>query len=336
MAMNRNFFLFLLIQFAVVCTALGRPIDYAELFRKTAPAVVVVFGADAQNATRGTGSIIDESGLVLTNAHVVTQGDKPWPELYVYLLPSKLTGDNRKDLSRAYPARLMAVNGTWDLALLQIQDPPANLPVLALAGNHGAQVGEPVAAIGHPDEGALWSLTTGQVSALWKDYQGQSGWDLLQTQTPLNPGNSGGPLLDGDGTIVGINVMVVRENYRGEALEGINFAVDAKRARLWAEETIGKLPVTSKIPAIPASLPETQKVVQAKGRNQLDIVPKSFLFENDIFRERTAKLKIGPDKRTNYRTFITPGEVLSARKLLQAKQKIEKIQAQFDKDPFFQ
>jgi hypothetical protein len=181
-------------------------IDYKSLYRRTSAAVVALMATDGSVGQRGTGSLIDAKGLVLTNTHVVTRrtkGDKgkgtDWPHLFVVLKPVRISGKASLDLKRRYRARVVARHPAWDLALVQIIDPPAGLPALPLSSLEGVGVGEPTVAIGHPGGGALWSLTTGRISGAFSDYRGVRGWDVFQTETALNPGNSGGPLLDGSG-----------------------------------------------------------------------------------------------------------------------------------------
>jgi len=226
---------------------LAKPIDYKALYRSTAPGIVVVLGTNGFVVSRGTGSVISRGGLVLTNCHVVAYKGSGWPHLYVFTKPDKLTGNANKDLSRRFRAKLVAANPRYDLALLQILDPPRSLPALPLSDLRGVGVGEPTVAIGHPGGGALWSLTTGKLGAMFEDYGGVVGWDILQTETAINPGNSGGPLLDGAGTIIGVNTFIKRKGQEGVALVGLNFAVQSTTARAWITSVMGKLPPASAV-----------------------------------------------------------------------------------------
>jgi len=221
------------------------PIDYKALYRDTAPGIVVVLGTNGFVVSRGTGSIISRGGLVLTNCHVVAYRGGGWPSLYVFTKPDKISGNAGKDLSRRYRAKLVAANPQYDLALLQIIDAPRSLNVLPLSDMRGVGVGEPTVAIGHPGGGALWSLTTGKLSAMFKDYGGIAGWDVIQMETAINPGNSGGPLLDGAGSIIGVNTFIKRKGDKGIALVGLSFAVQSTTARSWIKSVMGKLPPAS-------------------------------------------------------------------------------------------
>ena len=104
-------------------------------------------------------------------------------------------------------------------------------------------VGDPVLAIGHPESGGLWSLTSGRIGSVIKNQSGIRGKHVFQTETSLNRGNSGGPLLDGNGEMVGVNTNISRRSSDGLAITGINFAVQSNVVRSWLEE--GGLSVTS-------------------------------------------------------------------------------------------
>ncbi|MEK7384736.1 MAG: serine protease, partial [Elusimicrobiota bacterium] len=90
-----------------------------------------------------------------------------------------------------------------------------------------------VATIGHPEQGGLWTLTTGVVSTLLADMGGVKGKDVFQTDTSINRGNSGGPLLAASGRIIGVNTMMSRKAADGLAITSVNFAVRADVARRW-------------------------------------------------------------------------------------------------------
>src|SRR5206468_6675576 len=97
------------------------------------------------------------------------------------------------------------------------------------------------AAIGHPEHGAKWSLTTGRIGGEWANFEGVTGKDVYQMETSVNRGNSGGPLLDGNGYMVGINTAIARRSEDGLAITGINFALKSSVVRAWIATTLGKL-----------------------------------------------------------------------------------------------
>lgn len=244
-------------------------INYATVFSKASPAVVVVVAIQGNSMSRGTGTIIDRSGLVLTNTHVITERGQASQRIQVYLKPARLTGNANKDLHLRYQARLVAMHNEYDIALLQIIRPPDKLMALPLSDLKGVGTGEPTAAIGHPGGGALWSLTTGKISAAYEDYRGIAGYHVFQTETAINPGNSGGPLLDGSGAIIGVNTFIVRVNSDGIPLVGLSFAVKSTTVRAWIKDVIGKLPSVTQLaahapPAQKITLPTVAQVKEAK------------------------------------------------------------------------
>jgi len=169
----------------------------------------------------GSGVIIDEDGLVVTNAHVV----KGAQEITIAL------NDGRE-----FAADILIRDEPSDLALLRMQDPPANLPYATLRPSESLQVGDIVLAIGNPF-GVGQTVTSGIVSA-----QGRSSLNIndfnffIQTDAAINPGNSGGPLVTLDGKVVGINTAIFSRD--GGSL-GIGFAVPAEMVNsiLTAAET---------------------------------------------------------------------------------------------------
>jgi len=105
--------------------------------------------------------------------------------------------------------------------------------VLPISDDSKVGVGEATAAIGHPEHGAKWSLTTGRIGGEWSDFEGVKGKDVYQMETSVNRGNSGGPLLDGNGFLVGINTSIARRSADGLAITGINFAIKSSVVRRW-------------------------------------------------------------------------------------------------------
>ena len=158
-----------------------------------------------QKGNGGTGSIIQSDGLVLTNAHVVIeeQTGKPFARLSVFLKPARVTGESKSDLSRMVRAKVVAYSQPLDLALLKLDGVTDALPVVDVSESGRARIGDRVVAIGHPEQGGLWTLTTGVISAEVDNFNGVMGKHVIQTETGLNRGNSGGPLLDEQGRMIG-------------------------------------------------------------------------------------------------------------------------------------
>ncbi len=197
--------------------AIGQDFNPKKIYQKSSKAVVLIaaFERGGDSASTGTGSIIREDGSILTNAHVVinSANGKPFNKIRVFLKPDHVTGNLKKDTSRKFKANLIKYSESLDLAILQIDDPPftADLPYLKLSKLNKISIGDPVLAIGHPEKGGLWTLTTGTISSLIENFENIPGKDVFQTETSFNRGNSGGPLLDRNGDIVGINSMIARK-----------------------------------------------------------------------------------------------------------------------------
>jgi serine protease Do len=91
-------------------------------------------------------------------------------------------------------------------------------------------------AIGHPEQGGLWTLTTGVISAEVDNFNGVKGKNVFQTETGLNRGNSGGPLLDGEGHMIGINTAIVRVAPDGLPITSISFSLKSSVATQWLRD----------------------------------------------------------------------------------------------------
>lgn len=179
----------------------------AAIYESASPAVVFI-SATTINPYRvsdriehiiGSGFIIDEQGLVLTNSHVAFGRQSLWVKL---------------DDGTALPARLLGADPLFDIAVLQIPQPKkGKLPVLQLADSDQLKVGEEVLAIGNP-LGLDQSLTRGIVSAVNRVLPPSFlalHEPLIQVDTPINHGNSGGPLLNHCGEAVGITTAIIND-----------------------------------------------------------------------------------------------------------------------------
>ena len=219
--------------------ASGRDFDPKRIYEETSKAVVLIsaFDRGQRFASNGTGSIISEDGLILTNAHVIFNDEKskPFDAIRVFLKPDQVTGNLKKDTSRKYRATLVHYSNHLDLAILKIQDPKiySSLPLLELSDLSKTSIGDPVLAIGHPEQGGLWTLTTGTISSLIEDFEGTRGKDVFQTETSINKGNSGGPLIDQYGHMVGINSMIARKGKSGITITDVNFSIKSTVAMKW-------------------------------------------------------------------------------------------------------
>jgi serine protease Do len=217
-----------------------RELTPREIYEQTASAVVMVMGHSdsGRSGSGGTGSIIQPDGTILTNAHVVTEErtGKPYPRLSVFLKPSRVTGDAKVDLSRMFRARVVAFSQPLDLALLKLEGVTQPLPIMRLYESDRNRIGDRVVAIGHPEQGGLWTLTTGVISAEVDNFNGVKGKHVFQTETGLNRGNSGGPLLDGEGHMIGVNTAIARIASDGLPITSISFSLKSSVATQWLRD----------------------------------------------------------------------------------------------------
>jgi len=260
---------------AVASGAMAAELTPQQIYERAAPGVVLVIGHPDQGegGTGGTGSIIRKDGLVLTNAHVVIdeKTGKPYPRLSVFLKPDRVTGNTRTDLARKVKASFVAFDRTMDLALLRVEGLPSPLPVLELGDPERVKIGERVVAIGHPEQGGLWTLTTGVVSAEFDDFSNTKGKHVFQTETGLNRGNSGGPLLDAQGRIIGVNTAIARLASDGMPITSISFALKSSVARAWLRDQAVMVNYAADLPAqpvppIPAQAPQAPTVTKPAER----------------------------------------------------------------------
>ena len=188
----------------------GKELSIQEIYQKVNPSTVTVLtGMSDGSAMVGTGVIFTEDGYILTNAHVIAGGS----ECYVVLD----TGENHR-------ARLLGLDEEKDLAVIKID--AAGLPAAEFGDSDALTVGDPVYAIGNPLGVELrGTLTDGIVSAINRDvYVDGVTMTLIQTNAALNNGNSGGPLINVYGQVVGINTMKMGSSST-TSVEGLGFAI---------------------------------------------------------------------------------------------------------------
>jgi serine protease Do len=207
-----------------------------QIYQNVSPGVVFIFASEGHGkGNGGTGSIISEDGLVITNAHIFTKKDssKPISNIWVFLKPERVTGNHRADLIRRYRGELVVYDRQLDLALVKISNIDTPLSEVQFGDSDRVAVGDQAYAIGHPEQGGLWSLTTGVISAHRSDYGGVPGKNLFQTEASINRGNSGGPLLDEGGVMIGVNSMIARKAEDGLAITDVNFSIKSNVALKW-------------------------------------------------------------------------------------------------------
>ena len=168
----------------------------------------------------GSGVVVDPNGYIMTNAHVVEGAQRI---RVAFPLAGGETGAQVPvGKRRILEAKLLGIHKESDLALLKVDE--TNLPTLSLVNEQQPRVGQLVFAIGSP-EGLQNSVTMGVLSALARQPDATKPITYLQTDAPINPGNSGGPLVDMNGSVVGINTFILSQ---GGGSEGLGFAIPSR------------------------------------------------------------------------------------------------------------
>lgn len=165
----------------------------------------------------GSGFVLDKAGHIVTNYHVVQDADK-----------IEVSFTNKDTLD----AKVVGVDPSTDLALLEVKESPEALTPLGLADSDRVQVGDPVVAIGNPF-GLERTVTAGIVSALQRAVTAPNGFTIdhvIQTDAPINQGNSGGPLISARGEVIGVNSQI-QTGGSGDGNVGIGFAVPSNTVK---------------------------------------------------------------------------------------------------------
>ena len=200
----------------------GSPMSAAEIYAANVGATVGItvdvvttnwWGMTTSGAAAGSGFVITEDGYIVTNYHVINVQGAQTITVAMYD-------------GTTYPAEVVGFDESYDLAVLKID--ASGLQTVVLGDSDSLVVGEPVAAIGNPLGELTFSLTTGVISALDRTVTMSSGtvMDLLQTDCAINSGNSGGPLFNEYGEVIGITNAKYSSNGNGQAsIDNIGFAI---------------------------------------------------------------------------------------------------------------
>ncbi|MHC5307125.1 DegQ family serine endoprotease [Bartonella sp. LJL80] len=252
-------------------------LSFAPLVKKTVPSVVNIYAARQVRArspfegdpffeqffgrtmpnrpsrtqsSLGSGVIVDEGGLIVTNYHVIRDAD----EIKVAL------SDGRE-----FESKVMLKDEATDIAVLKIEPKGAKFPVLPLGNSDAVEVGDLVLAIGNPF-GVGQTVTSGIVSAQARTRVGISDFDFfIQTDAAINPGNSGGALIDMKGELIGINTAIYS---RSGGSVGIGFAIPANLVRA-VVDTVKRGETSFEPPYIGASFQNvTADVAEGLGMEQ--------------------------------------------------------------------
>ncbi len=184
-------------------------LSVAEIVRRESPAVVLIEAGSGSSGGLGSGFLIDRDGHILTNAHVV---------------------DDSEDITVTFSdgteeeASILGLDKSTDLAVLKIGSVPEGVRPVPLGSSGGLVVGQEVVAIGNP-YGLERTATTGIVSALERTIESPNGFTIqntIQTDAAINQGNSGGPLFDRAGRVIGMNSQIAS---RDGGNVGLGFAV---------------------------------------------------------------------------------------------------------------
>jgi S1-C subfamily serine protease len=219
-------------------TSAVRSAKGGQIYRTVSPAVVLVATKDGF----GSGSLVDTAGNIVTNWHVV----KGYEYVAVIFKPTVEGKEpTRDDIKRG---RVVKYDEIADLALVKVSEVPTGRTPVRLADASEIAVGMDVHAIGHPT-GEAWTYTTGVISQYRQAYEWQveddpikHRADIIQTQTPINPGSSGGPLLGDSSSLIGVN------SFKAGG-EGLNFAVSVDEVRKFLARSgnrIGRTPSATK------------------------------------------------------------------------------------------
>jgi S1-C subfamily serine protease len=166
-------------------------------------------------AAQGSGFVYDEEGHVVTNQHVVAGAN----DINVRFADGA-----------TYPAELVGTDRSTDLAVIKVDAPASVFEAIRLGDSSALRVGDPVVALGSPF-GLEGTITSGIVSALHRPMTAPNGFtinDSIQTDTAINHGNSGGPLLDSSGRVIGVNAQIESD---GGGSDGVGFAIPSNTVR---------------------------------------------------------------------------------------------------------
>ena len=226
-------------QTALASNGQGKALSVNQIYSEDSPGVVYItaeqkaqstpfnpFGQSQGGTATGSGFVIDNSGHILTNNHVVAGSDN---------VTVRVGGED----GQTFDAKVVGSDPSTDVAVLAVDSGSDQLQPLELGSSSGVKVGDPVVAIGNPF-GLDRTATAGIVSAVQRQISAPNGFTIenaIQTDAPINPGNSGGPLLDSEGKVIGINSQI-ESGGQSEGNVGIGFAVPIDTAQEIAQQLI--------------------------------------------------------------------------------------------------
>jgi hypothetical protein len=191
------------------------PLTTAQIAKRVSPAVVVIQGTTDSGDVLGSGFIVSKDGKIVTNLHVIRD-----MKAASVRTPDGPASDGWRILGEVFDSIVvLATDESRDLAILKV--PGSDLPALSLGNSDALTVGEQVAIVGSP-RGLEGTITAGILSSV---RDSGDGLKLLQTDAAVNPGNSGGPLVNDKGQAVGVVSFILRSS------QGLNFAIPINYVR---------------------------------------------------------------------------------------------------------
>ena len=190
-------------------------ISVPAVYQRTHTGVVDIVVAQSRGSAEGSGWVYDTKGDIVTNEHVVSGATS-----------ITVTLSNGK----SFKAHLVGRDSSTDLAVVRISAPASMLTPLTVGNSDAVQVGSPVVAIGSPF-GLAETVTSGIVSALGRSIEAPNNFTIanaIQTDAPINHGNSGGPLLNSAGQVIGVNAQIQSQS---GGSEGVGFAIPSNTVR---------------------------------------------------------------------------------------------------------
>jgi putative serine protease PepD len=228
----------------------SKALTATQIYKQDSTGVVAIKAVTAEGEDEGTGIVLNEQGLILTNDHVIKGATS---------LSVDASGSSKKTTS----ATIVGEEANQDLALIKVDPAGLGLKPLTLASSSSVQVGDTVYAIGTP-YGLEETFTKGIVSALDREIAAPDGAKIAgatQTDAALNPGNSGGPLLDEQGEVIGVNSQIASDAAQTEGSQpgstGVGFAISSNTVAT----VVKKIEAGEGVPYASA----TQSAVQTEG-----------------------------------------------------------------------
>ena len=253
------------------------------------------FGGEQQQRGQGSGFVIDSDGHIVTNDHVVEDADTVSVRFW--------NGDT-------YKATVVGKDASTDLAVIKVDAPDSVLHPITVGDSSDVQVGNPVFALGSP-LGLEDSFTSGIVSALHRQIEAQNGFsinDSIQTDAAINHGNSGGPLLNSSGEVIGVNAQIAGPT---NANIGIGFAIPSNTVKSIAADLIDTGEVEHaylgvQVQDVPASVAEELGLVEGVQIASFPQTGSKTPAQKAGLRAATGEKTIEGD------TYSTGGDVITA------------------------